>query len=93
MGNLFKRVNFAPYIRMDPYKRGSGEWEDLEFLEFIFPYKVTSIFGGLKRISTLKMKDFAQISVMKQNLDYNPREMKNIFCDFLNYTSHCVYYI
>ena len=39
------------------------------------------------------MENFAQISVIKQNLYYNPWEMKIIFCDFLNYISHCVFLI
>ena len=39
------------------------------------------------------MENFAQISVMKQNIYYNPWEMKTLFCDFLNYISHCVFLI
>ena len=31
------------------------------------------------------MENFAQISVKKQNLYYNPWEKKILFCDFLNY--------
>ena len=34
------------------------------------------------------MENFANISVKKPNLDH---DFKNIFCDFLNYISHCVY--
>ena len=48
---------------------------------------------GIQSYYHLKMENLAQISVMKQNLYYNPWEMKFLFCDFLNYISHCVFLI
>ena len=55
--------------------------------KIILPYRFSSIFGGFQP----KMENFAQISVMKQNSDYNLWKMKILFCYFLNYISHCVY--
>ena len=37
------------------------------------------------------MENFAEISVMEQNLYYNPWEMNILFCDIVNYIFHCVY--
>ena len=94
MGNLFKRGNFVPYslisILMALYKRGSGEWGPI-FLKFIFTIQSNLYIWGIQSYFHLKIENFSEISVMKQNLYYNPWEMKFLFCDFLNYISHCVY--
>ena len=37
------------------------------------------------------MENFAQISVMKLNLDYRLWRCKYVFCYLLNYISHYVY--
>ena len=46
---------------------------------------------GIQSYFHLKMENFAEISVVKQNLYYNPWEMKILLCDFLNYIFNCVY--
>ena len=48
---------------------------------------------GIQSYFHLKMENFAQIFVMKQNLYHNLWKMKILFCDFLNYISHCVFLI
>ena len=74
------------------YKRSSGEWGGLGFLNN-FSIQGNLYIWGIQSYFHLKMENFAQISVMKQNLYYNPWEMKILFCDFLNYISHCVFLI
>ena len=61
------------------------------FFKFIFAIQSNLYIWGIKAYFHLKMENFAQISVMKQNLNFNPWEMKTLFCDFLNYISHYVY--
>ena len=74
------------------YKRDNGEWGPRVFL-INFTIQGNLYIWGIQTYFHLIMENFAQISVMKQNLFYNPWEMKNLFCDFLNYISHCVFLI
>ena len=67
--------------------------ENLEFQKFIFSIQSNLYIWGIQAYFHLKMENFAQISVMKQNLDYNPCEMENLFGDFLNYIFYCVFLI
>ena len=61
------------------YKRGSGEWGPRVCL-INFPIQSNLYIWGNPIIFPPKMENFAQISIMKQNLYYNPWEMKILFC-------------
>ena len=94
MGNLFK-WDILFHIRSFPYKWISisgvvGIWGP-RFLKFIFTIQSNLYTWGIKEYFHLKMGNFAEISVMKHNLYYNPWEMKIYFFGFLNYISYCVY--
>ena len=74
------------------YNWGSGKWGPRVFL-INFTIQGNLYIWGIQTYFHLKMENFAQISVMQQNLDYNPWEMKVLFRDFLNYISHFVFLI
>ena len=67
---------------------------DLKFSEVIIAIQNYLYNWGTQASFCPKMKNFAQVSVTKQNLDYNPKVMKKIilffsqlyFPLFLNYT-------
>ena len=91
MGNLYKWGNFGPYlfnsIETNLYKRGSGEWGIENFQSYYRHTKLQAYFCP-------KMKNFAQVSVSKQNLDYNPKVMKKIILLFSQlYFPLCIFQI
>ena len=55
---------------------------ELKFSEVIIATQNQLYNWGTQAYFYPKMKNFAQVSVSKQNLDYNPKVMKNYFVIF-----------
>ena len=64
---------------------------DLKFSEVIIAIQNYLYNWGTQAYFCSKMKNFAKVSVSKQNLDYNPKVMKKIIFYFLNYIPRYVY--
>ena len=65
---------------------------DLKFSEVIIAIQNHLYNWGTRAYFCPKMKKFAQVSVSKQNLYYNPKVMKRLFCYFSQlYFSLCIF--
>ena len=67
---------------------------DLKFSEVIIDIRNYFYNWGTQAYFCPKMKDFTQVSVLKQNLDYNPKVMKKIILLFSQlYLPLCIFTI
>ena len=67
---------------------------DLKFSEVIIAIQDYLYNWGTQAYFCPKMKNFAQVSVSKQNLDYNPKVMKKIILLFSQlYLPLCIFTI